>query len=85
TRVAKSNYSEFEIHLTGRRKLSHQEDVSQRTTSAEWNSSSLLVQLGRLKSQEQNQTDSSTSGIVGRTRTASFSSFSKLKPPENIA
>ncbi|GIY84684.1 uncharacterized protein CDAR_54301 [Caerostris darwini] len=38
----------------------------------------------RLKSQEQNQTDSSTSGI-GRTRTASFSSFSKLKPPENIA
>ncbi|GFQ91520.1 uncharacterized protein TNCT_151291, partial [Trichonephila clavata] len=40
----------------------------------------------KLKSSEQNQmdVDPSTSG-VGRTRTASFSSISKIKPPENVA
>ncbi|KAF8786709.1 hypothetical protein HNY73_008391 [Argiope bruennichi] len=51
--------------------------------------SGTLSQFGtswKLKSQDQNQPEEDSSSTGGaRTRTSSFSSFSKLKPPENIA
>ncbi|GBM11395.1 hypothetical protein AVEN_249141-1 [Araneus ventricosus] len=80
--------------LTGIQNKTADQNAKKKETSLHIGDTSPPVQSGtlspfgsswKLKSQDQNQSDGDSSVTGGaRMRTSSFSSFSKLKPPENI-